>query len=318
MTQQKVLNFNSKLGGSKEFRDSSGWLEKFKNRHGIRQLSIAGEKLSSDSEAGNSFIAELQELIVKEKLTADQICNCDETVLYRRALRRKSLAVENEAVALGRKKMKDRVSILGYANASGSHRVKLTLVGKSKKPRCFKKINKTTLPVHYMHQESAWVNSSLFRNGFMIASFHKISTDERWRNHRPKVRKPNSDDDNSESDEDEVIETSKISNSDAFECFAKGLLWLEQQTDSDSTELMLLKQLRDRADERRQSCLRQSELPYKSISGHGKGNGRKAEIPEEAQRRGRRTRGGAQAQTSTPAEDKERLREASFGGIQRR
>ncbi|GBL78703.1 Jerky -like [Araneus ventricosus] len=50
------------------------------------------------------------------------------------------------------------------------------------------------------------------------------------------VRKPNSDDDNNESDEDKVIETSKINYSDAFECFAKGLMWLEQQTDSDSTE----------------------------------------------------------------------------------
>ncbi|GBM95771.1 hypothetical protein AVEN_25133-1 [Araneus ventricosus] len=71
------------------------------------------------------------------------------------------------------------------------------------------------------------------------------------------VRKPNSDDGNRESDEDEVIETPKISNSDVFECFAKGLVWLEQQTDSDCTEPMLLKQLRDRAAERRQSCLEQ-------------------------------------------------------------
>ncbi|GBN40774.1 hypothetical protein AVEN_932-1 [Araneus ventricosus] len=67
MIQQKALNFNSKPGGSKEFQGSSGWLERFKNRHGIRQLSIVGEKLSSDIEAGNSFIAELQNLIVKEK-----------------------------------------------------------------------------------------------------------------------------------------------------------------------------------------------------------------------------------------------------------
>ncbi|GBN83482.1 hypothetical protein AVEN_188728-1 [Araneus ventricosus] len=79
------------------------------------------------------------------------------------------------------------------------------------------------------------------------------------------VRKPNSDDNNSESDEDEVIETSKISSSDAFECFTKGLLWLEQQTDSDSTELMLLKQLWDRPAKRRQSCLRQSNLPFKPM-----------------------------------------------------
>ncbi|GBL83053.1 hypothetical protein AVEN_165286-1 [Araneus ventricosus] len=75
MIQEKALHFNSKLGGSKEFQASSGWLEKFKNRHGIRQLSIVGEKLSSDIVEGNNFIAELQDLIVKEKLTADQIYN---------------------------------------------------------------------------------------------------------------------------------------------------------------------------------------------------------------------------------------------------
>ncbi|GBM62135.1 Tigger transposable element-derived protein 2, partial [Araneus ventricosus] len=114
----------------------------------------AGEKLSSDIEVGNSFIAELQELIVKGKLTADQIHNCDETGIYWRALPTKTLAAEYEAVAPGRKMMKDRVTILGCANTSGSHRAKLTLVGKSKKPRCFKGINKTALPVHYMHQES--------------------------------------------------------------------------------------------------------------------------------------------------------------------
>ncbi|GBM09821.1 Jerky -like [Araneus ventricosus] len=112
MIQQKALNFNSKLGGSKEFQASSGWLEKFKNSHGIHQLSIVGEKLSSGIEAGNSFVAELQDFIVKEKLTADQIYNCDETVLYWRALPTKTLAVVNEAVAPGQKKMKDRVPML--------------------------------------------------------------------------------------------------------------------------------------------------------------------------------------------------------------
>ncbi|GBM30712.1 hypothetical protein AVEN_259576-1 [Araneus ventricosus] len=58
--------------------------------------------------------------------------------------------------------MIDRMTILGCANASGSLRVKLTLLGESKKPRCFK----TTLPLHYMHQESAWMNSSLFSERF--------------------------------------------------------------------------------------------------------------------------------------------------------
>ncbi|GBL83367.1 Jerky -like [Araneus ventricosus] len=122
--------------------------------------------MSSDIEAGTSFIAKLQDFIVKEKLTAYQIYNCDETGLYWRALPTKTLAAENEAVAPGRKNMKDRVTILRCANASGSHRVKLTSVGNSKNPCCFKNINKTALLVHYMHQESTWMNSSLFSKCF--------------------------------------------------------------------------------------------------------------------------------------------------------
>ncbi|GBM47298.1 hypothetical protein AVEN_172241-1 [Araneus ventricosus] len=103
---------------------------------------------------------------------------------------------------------------------------------------------------------SPWLDCDADDAGFQLMSDDEIIA---------QVRKPNSDDDDSESDEDEVIETSKISNSDAFECFAKGLMWLEQQTDSDSTELMLLKQLRDRAAEPRQSRLRQSKLPFKPM-----------------------------------------------------
>ncbi|GBN20156.1 hypothetical protein AVEN_88900-1 [Araneus ventricosus] len=45
----------------------------------------------------------------------------------------KTLASENEAVDPGRKKMKDRATILGCANAYGSHRMKLTLLGKEVK-----------------------------------------------------------------------------------------------------------------------------------------------------------------------------------------
>ncbi|GBO09966.1 Jerky -like [Araneus ventricosus] len=103
---------------------------------------------------------------------------------------------------------------------------------------------------------SSWLNCDADDVGFQLMRDDEIIA---------QVRKPNSDDDNSESDEVKVIETSKISNSDAFDCFAKGLMWLDQQTDSDSTELMLLKRLRDRAAKRRQSCLRQSKLPFKPM-----------------------------------------------------
>ncbi|GBN78459.1 hypothetical protein AVEN_56299-1 [Araneus ventricosus] len=86
----------------------------------------------------------------------------------------KTLAAEKEAVAPCREKVKDRATILGCSNASGSHRVKMTLVEKSKNPRCFKNVNKTALPVHYVHHESDWTNSSSFLEWFHDCSVPEV------------------------------------------------------------------------------------------------------------------------------------------------
>ncbi|GBO02282.1 hypothetical protein AVEN_27097-1 [Araneus ventricosus] len=91
------------------------------NSHDLENRSLKLKPRSSGKKLFN------KDLIVKEKLTADEIYNCDETGLYWRALPTKTLAAENEAVAPGRKKMKDRKRFCTLANASGSHRIKLTL-----------------------------------------------------------------------------------------------------------------------------------------------------------------------------------------------
>lgn len=53
---EKALFFNEKLDGSSGFKASSGWLDNFKNRHGIRELNIVGEKMSAASvEIVNAF-----------------------------------------------------------------------------------------------------------------------------------------------------------------------------------------------------------------------------------------------------------------------
>ena len=102
----------------------------------------------------------------KENLSLDQIFNCDETGLYFRLLPDQTLAGSFEKSASGRKKSKDRVTINACANASGTIMIPLHLIGKSKRPRCFKGINMKLLPLKYSGQKSAWMTSALFHDWY--------------------------------------------------------------------------------------------------------------------------------------------------------
>eukprot|EP00117_Sycon_ciliatum_P016527 scpid93245/ scgid15916/ Jerky protein homolog-like; Human homolog of mouse jerky gene protein len=79
------------------------------------------------------------------------------------------------------KKVKDRVTLLGCSDASGSHRLPLVLINKSAKPRCFKHMSMDTLPVHYMSQKKSWMDCKLFGEWFhqrFVPSVRKFCQDK--------------------------------------------------------------------------------------------------------------------------------------------
>ena len=57
----------------------------------------------------------------------------------------------------------DRITVLCCANMTGSDKAKLLVIGKSKKPCCFKHIDLDTLPVTYCANKNAWMTSVLFQ-----------------------------------------------------------------------------------------------------------------------------------------------------------
>ena len=63
------------------FKASSGWLAKFKAKHGIRKLSYEGESLSVNSDNIEPFKIRLSNIIEEEGYTMHQLFNCDETGL---------------------------------------------------------------------------------------------------------------------------------------------------------------------------------------------------------------------------------------------
>ena len=97
---------------------------------------------------------------------SDQVFNCNESGLYYKLLPNKSLVTAFEKSAAGRKRQNERVTINACSNASGTIKLPLLLIGKSKEPQCFKNICRSNLPVVYDNQCNAWMCEALFKTWF--------------------------------------------------------------------------------------------------------------------------------------------------------
>lgn len=167
---EKAAEFHSLLYGAdptssstEPFVPTYGYQYRFCQRYGIKNLKISGEKASADHVSAKSYADDFKNII--EGYSLDQVFNCDETGLYYKMLPGRTLTtVHNEP--MGTKKAKDRVTINACSNASGSIKLPLLLIGKSKKPRCFAGINMSALPVVYKSQKNAWVNTFIFKEWF--------------------------------------------------------------------------------------------------------------------------------------------------------
>ena len=87
------------------------------------------------------FLQKLHKVIEEKNLIPEQIYNADETGLLWKCLPQRTLVSCREKSAPGFKKEKDRLTVLGCTNATGTHKLKPVLIGKSAKPRCFKHVN---------------------------------------------------------------------------------------------------------------------------------------------------------------------------------
>jgi hypothetical protein len=71
---------------------------------------------------------------------------------------------------------KERITMLVATNADGTDKLPLLVIGKSARPRCFKKAR--TLPLQYASNKSAWMVSSEF-NSYIVKLDHKMRAQNR-------------------------------------------------------------------------------------------------------------------------------------------
>lgn len=165
LLRAKAKQFHADLQIPEPCDFSSGWLKRFKKRHGIRYIKACGEKLSADKEAAEEFVEEFDAKVAEENLTPDQIFNMDETGLFWRCLPRNTFVTSDEAAPSGVKEAKERITVLLCSNAAGTYKCKPLVVGKSAHPRAFKGIK--TLPVIYKNNKKSWVTKDITTDWFL-------------------------------------------------------------------------------------------------------------------------------------------------------
>lgn len=157
---QRAVDLAEKLGVPKgEFKCSNGWLDRFKERHGISFKRICGEENSvvTDSDQMEEWHRTLS--IILKEYTPANVYNADETGLFFRCLPDKTLDFKNKDCH-GGKQSKERITALVCANMSGTDKRPLLVLGKSAKPRCFNNVK--SFPTEYDANKKAWMTSEIF------------------------------------------------------------------------------------------------------------------------------------------------------------
>ena len=151
-----------------DFKGSEGWLWRFRNRHGLFNEIQHGEAGDADMASVAPFREKLTRLMSDEGLALSQIYNADETGMFWGSFPKNTQVWPGEDKSKRKKSSKERLSELVGCNATGMHRLKLAVVGKSKDPRAFRGINiEQSLPVVYYNSKKAWFNQAIFTDWFL-------------------------------------------------------------------------------------------------------------------------------------------------------
>ncbi|KAG0441672.1 Tigger transposable element-derived protein 6 [Dictyocoela muelleri] len=108
----------------------------------------------------------------------NDIFNCDETGIFYKQSHTRTYTMTESDKANG-KFSKERINILFSVSRSGE-KLKPVVIGKSRRPRCFKNVKNEKLPTHYFYNSKSWMSSKIFKafaedlNSMMVKEDRKI------------------------------------------------------------------------------------------------------------------------------------------------
>lgn len=161
----KALQIAGELGIT-TFTASNGFLQNWARRHGFVNVALHDASASANVEEAAERMEQIRQQLAG--VDPDLIYNVDETgMLYRCLPSRSYMPRADRSHARGSKAMrsKDRVTLTLCCNATGSHKLPITMMGKAANPLCFRGVD-NECPLPYLSQRSAWTDSHVFKRWF--------------------------------------------------------------------------------------------------------------------------------------------------------
>jgi len=162
--QQRAREIGERLDKS-GFSASTEFVRRRATRHNLVNSSLWG---TGGSAATYAAAAQERMAQIREDLSAsepDQIYNMDETDLFFRCLPNRAYVTAGRRRRVrGTKTMKakDRVTLVLACNATGTHKIPVTIIGTAQVPVCFKPLPAAcSLP--YVNQKSAWMDANVYK-----------------------------------------------------------------------------------------------------------------------------------------------------------
>ena len=155
MIQAKAISFAQTIGKS-EFKASNGWLSRFKIRHNINCAKICGESEIVNQMDADEWLTKLPSIV--SGYESCDIFNREWDLLQ--SFARQNVSSKRRRMQ-GRKKMKRKNNRTSFCvNMEGEFET--LVIGRTEKPRCFKNVSMTNLPVHWKHNKKVWMKTDIF------------------------------------------------------------------------------------------------------------------------------------------------------------
>ena len=149
--------------GRPDWEGYGSFIHRWTKRYGIVNKAICGSKESAAPHDELEIWKETVLLPTLSRYSPNDIYNGDETALFYKLLPHRTYCFDGDKPA-GSAKRKDRLTLLIITNMDGSDHRKLSVIGKSKTPRCLQKKYKMQvkdMSVDWYASKNAWMTGEI-------------------------------------------------------------------------------------------------------------------------------------------------------------